>query len=475
MSTLAEAQVDHRIYRNWFRLNQRCTISVVTGAGLTDEGEAGETLAQGSGGAALVSQLKVDRGIDDYFRGSGDEECYGAVRLQPLSWQDDVVGLGGEIRLVQAGLNRLNYFVEESQLEVHPDPSKSSYVVFGSKSYQQEVQRETLEDPLQVGEVKLERTESMTYLGEVLHQDGLAASVDSTVEVRAARVRGAVFEIKSLCEDFRMQICGGMVGAVQLFESGIVPKLLANAGTWVGITATTIKKLDAIQNLFVQVVLRLPSSTVLPSYRAETAMVGFKWRVYLEKLRLMEAIKRQEDEVLAKEVLEQQLLMGWPGLAREVEEICREVGLPNLCYEEVDKKTMEEAVFYNHYKSLKEEMKKYRKLDSISDGDFTEMQGYMKHYNLEFSRMAFRLRTRQFRCRANMPKLYGDILWCHSCSTGPEDGPGGGPAPVESQGHLEVRAAYSHLRVGRDVELCLEDRVRYFMELIVEREKQKWT
>ena len=102
------------------------------------------------------------------------------------------------------------------------------------------------------------------------------------------------------------------------------------------------------------------------------------------------------------------------------------------------------------------------------------MQGYMKHYNLEFSRMAFRLRTRQFRCRANMPKLYGDILWCHSCSAGPEDGPGGGPAPVESQGHLEVCAAYSHLRVGRDVELCLEDRVRYFMELIVEREKQKW-
>ena len=204
-------------------------------------------------------------------------------------------------------------------------------------------------------------------------------------------------------------------------------------------------------------------------------MVGFKWRMYLEKLRLMEAIKRQEDGVLAKEVLEQQLLMGWPGLAREVEEICREVGLPNLCYEEVDKKTVEEAVFYNHYKSLKEEMKKYRKLDSISDGDFTEMQGYMKHYNLEFSRMAFRLRTRQFRCRANMPKLYGDILWCHSCSAGPEDGPGGGPAPVESQGHLEVCAAYSHLTVGRDVELCMEDRVRYFMELIVEREKQKWT
>ena len=97
---------------------------------------------------------------------------YGAVRLQPLSWQDNVVGLGGQVRLVQAGLNRLNYFVEEAQLEIHPDQSKSSYAVFGNNKYQQEEQKETLEDPLKVGEVKLERNESMTYLGELLHQDG---------------------------------------------------------------------------------------------------------------------------------------------------------------------------------------------------------------------------------------------------------------------------------------------------------------
>ena len=102
------------------------------------------------------------------------------------------------------------------------------------------------------------------------------------------------------------------------------------------------------------------------------------------------------------------------------------------------------------------------------------MQQYMKHHSLEFTRMAFRLRTRQFRCRANMPKLYGDVLWCHSCSTGPEEGPGGGPAPTESQGHLELCLAYSEMRVGRDVELCFEDKVNYFMELSSKREKEKW-
>ena len=120
------------------------------------------------------------------------------------------------------------------------------------------------------------------------------------------------------------------------------------------------------------------------------------------------------------------------------------------------------------------EMKKMRKLDAISDGDFTNMQEYMKHHSLEFTRMAFRLRTRQFRCRANMPKLYRDVLWCHSCSTGPEEGPGGGPAPTESQGHLELCLAYSEMRVGRDVELCFEDKVNYFMELSSKREKERW-
>ena len=49
MSTLGEAEVDPRIYRNWFGLNQRCTISVVTGSGMTEEGEARETVGQGSG------------------------------------------------------------------------------------------------------------------------------------------------------------------------------------------------------------------------------------------------------------------------------------------------------------------------------------------------------------------------------------------------------------------------------------------
>ena len=45
---------------------------------------------------------------------------------------------------------------------------------------------------------------------------------------------------------------------------------------------------------------------------------------------------------------------------------------------------------------------------------------------------------------------------------------------MESQGHLELCMAYSELRVGRDVELCQEDKGRYFLELSAKRDKEKW-
>ena len=264
------------------------------------------------------------------------------------------------------------------------------------------------------------------------------------------------------------------MGAIKLFKSCVVPKLLANSGVWVEVSNNTITKLDAIQNLFVQVLLRLPSSTTLVAYRAETGLLGMKWQIWENKLLLLASIKQQEEEVLAKEMLEQQLESDWPGLGREVTAICREVGLPDLCKEEVKTKEIQEAVYYHHLKELKKEIHRFKKLDNIKNEDFRGTQSYMKHHSMEFCRMAFRLRTEMFRCRANMPKLFGNVLWCHSCSTGPDDGPSGGPAPQESQRHLEQCVAYSHLRVGKDVELNFEDKVTYFLELGVERDRRRW-
>ena len=92
----------------------------------------------------------------------------------------------------------------------------------------------------------------------------------------------------------------------------------------------TEDKLDAIQDLFGRVLLQVPQSTPRLATRAALGLQGMKWRVWQAKVLLVEAIMEQEEDCLAREVLEEQVRMGWPGLAQEVQEICKEIGLPDV-------------------------------------------------------------------------------------------------------------------------------------------------
>ena len=114
--------------------------------------------------------------------------------------------------------------------------------------------------------------------------------------------------------------------------------------------------------------------------------------------------------------------------------ISKEIGLPNVCMTNVNLDDIKEAIRINHHDDLKRSLQ--GQLAHLKNEDLRKIQPYMENKYLEFCRMAFRLRTHQFICRKNIPKMYGGVLWCHSCSSGPEDGPGGVAAPEESQAHL---------------------------------------
>ena len=59
---LLQHGTDRRAVRLWNKLNSRCTVSALTGAGPTERGEAGPTLALGRGriGGSLVGQRYLD-------------------------------------------------------------------------------------------------------------------------------------------------------------------------------------------------------------------------------------------------------------------------------------------------------------------------------------------------------------------------------------------------------------------------------
>ena len=139
---LYQAKVNCKLFRMWYKLNEKTEIQVRTGSGVSARGMAGPVTGQGGGGAALASALNLDRGINSYFKGSVDEDCYGAIRLQPLSYIDDVNRNSPDLNSVRAGNLKFASLAAEKQLKYHP--RKSCYLVYGPDNCKAKVKLEAI-------------------------------------------------------------------------------------------------------------------------------------------------------------------------------------------------------------------------------------------------------------------------------------------------------------------------------------------
>ena len=392
---LLQDGADRRAVRLWYKLNSRCTITAMTRAGPTERGEAGPTLGQGGIGGSLVSQRYLDRIVNSYFETSMAEDSLRGVQLQPCLFQDDLVRSSGSIEDVRHGNMLLDAAMKEMSLEIHP--SKSCYLLYGSTEYKKQVEQETAEDPIMFGHILLQRKTVVTYLGDELSEGGLAESVEATIIAREAKVKGAIYELKTLCEDYRMQVVGGMLGALDIYNTCIVPSLLNNCSVWVDIKEKSVKQLDALQNMFVKTLLHLPDSTPSLALRAITGMRGMLWRIWEEKLLLVLAIRRLEEHTLAREMFEQQVAEGLPGLSEEAARICQEIMIPNVCKEDVSKEEIKEAILNHHHADLKRKMADKEKCKELLKVDLRLASACLAE-----ARMGARVQLRMATCQASI-------------------------------------------------------------------------
>ena len=171
----------------------------------------------------------------------------------------------------------MSHLFEERNLSAHPD--KTCYIVLGSKKYKDNIAKQLDTCELSLGGFPVKRKTCDRYLGHMLHSDGNKASVEATIREREGKLKGAIYEVKSIIEDFQMQALGGMLSAWELWEKAMVPSLLSGAGTWVGTTMEEYERCDKVQDLFWRVMLEVPESCPRIALRAETRMIGMKQRV----------------------------------------------------------------------------------------------------------------------------------------------------------------------------------------------------
>ena len=182
---------------------------------------------------------------------------------------------------------------------------------------------------------------------------------------------------------------------------------------------------------------------------------------------MVDALKKAGENTLFNEIFEEQLFLTLPGLTKEVKEICQEIGIADICSEEVVEEEVEEAISVHHLKSLKKEMESKWKCRNLINTDMRKSQKFITTLNLEACCIGIRILTYMIKCAGNMRRLYVGREECIMCAL--ESGVHG-PNHHETQAHMEICGGYEHLKQGRDL-YKFEDKISYFQDALKLREE----
>ena len=173
--------------------------------------------------------------------------------------------------------------------------------------------------------------------------------------------------------------------------------------------------------------------------------------------------KDLQEGALAQQVYQQAELNYWPGLGREVREICQEIQIQDLNKNTIAKKDIQKAIFDAHYKEMMTKFQESRKLTNIKDDDFRTLQEYFNDRNIGTARMKFKIHTKM------VDKIPGNIknkfrykeagLNCTFCKD------------KFTQVHCTICPARAEFRKGLEI-TKLYDMVVYFRRFLTDDDKK---
>ena len=442
----SSAGVKGKEYRNIYNMSRRNRIRVRTGSGYSEYEEAGELLAQGSGGAPLYSQKYLDNNIEKMFYGSEDEFRYGKVVGKPAMWMDDICRGVGSVNSAIAGNIKLDVMASLCQLSYHPD--KSGYILMGTEEQKEEMRKEIRRTPIMLGDIQTKEKEADKWLGFWLHTDGLSASVAKTVEERKKKVKGAMYEAVAVVEDYRAVRISGFQTAIDLWELAIIPSLLNGCEVWVDISLETEKQLEDLQYKYLSLVLQVGPGTPRSALLAQTGLLSMKYRIWVEKVMMIMHLRGLKEPALANEIWQEQQENDWPGLSKEVRDICEEIDLEDINkmnLEDVSKRSMRkevtEACFELHKTEVKSKMRK--KCEDMKDEEI-KLQDYFVDLNLYEARERFKIKSNMNKIRGNFKNIPGNRAAGWTCV--------GCKLAVEVNSHIMTCSYYEEDKFGLNLD-----------------------
>ena len=151
--------------------------------------------------------------------------------------------------------------------------------------------------------------------------------------------------------------------------------------------------------------------------------------------------------------------------------ICDKIGLQDVNLNKTRKDDIIDAIFLDHYKNIKEDIKGYKKMEKTAHQDFTKEQEYLHGKSVDRCRTELRIRTEMLESfKDNFRSKYRTLergeedddpgLSCSFCDITPK--------ARDSQPHCLVCPAWQDLRVDLDLTF-MEDMVTYFRRVLQAR------
>ena len=210
-----KANIDHKCYKIWYKLNENACISVKTSVGNSKSKTVKDSIGQGSGGAALVSSLNLGCAIEDTFENEAST-AIGNLNLNALCFQDDISKMNDNLEDARKGCKLIDETLSKKLLSINYD--KSKYLIIGAAAYRRKTLNKTAKTPMKMGDKIIEHSEKEKYLGDIIHEKGCAASISETINDRVRKLISKCDDIIQLAEIPLIEGLGNSMSAFNLYE-----------------------------------------------------------------------------------------------------------------------------------------------------------------------------------------------------------------------------------------------------------------
>ena len=432
------ANIDNKSYRLWYKLNEDTEISVKTSVGESKSAVVPNSIGQGSVGAALVSSLNIGDAMAKTFK-NVTTASIGSRKLNTLVFQDDIAKMNDNLGQARDACTKIDKMLKRKQLSVNYD--KSKFLIFGKNKYRKKVLKNIEKDPMIMGGQQIQHSSVEKYLGDLIHEKGCEQSIKETVNKRIQGLTSKADEIIQIAESPIMGGLGNSTIAFRLFEAQIIPALLHNAESWIGITDKIIKDLQDFQDKFIRKVLQLPTSTTKAIYQWDSGMLSMKWRIALKKLLFVNKIMQKDHTNIAMRTLLEEFNNKIEGLGHECDSLAHSVGLPDLRCLSRTKREIKTAVIQQDRLEIKEKFESSVKVGHRLTED-PENWSYLNTMPLHTARLWSRIRCYAIKgVKMNQKGSHIADLNCRFCTTN----------VPETQEHLEFCAGMEFERWGLDL------------------------